>query len=186
MPKSEPASFFFLFVRPPSWCSVLEGLGRVASFPQRILFVTKGPSHLTALETARSEPHPHPPFPYPRRVFTSFLGCTFSYRSRFPPQTNEREHTKYIKTRLALPLFFDTNTRPYDHGKALKHQTPFHISYIPRKDPPPLVSARTHSIPFTFLDQSFSFTERSDELRHAFKWCMGSHAGRQIPPSPSS
>ena len=157
MPKERARLFFFLFVRPPPWRSVLEGFRPCCLFPPEATFCNErslSPSRpLKRFEASRT----HTPLPHRRRVFTSFLGCTFSYRPRFPPQTNEREHTEYIKTRLALPLFFDTNTRPHDHGKSPQTPNPLPHFVSHERIPPPLVSARTHSI---HISRSIFFIHR--------------------------
>jgi len=124
-----------------------EGLGRVVFFPQRPLCNEGVPLTSRALKRFEAS-RTHTPFPHPRRVLTSFLGCTFSYRSRLPPANERKRSTqKYIKTRLALPLVLRHEFSPYDHGENLKHQT-LPPLVIPRKDSPSSPRFRAH--PFSF------------------------------------
>ena len=117
MPKELPLFFFFLFVRPPSWCLCYRAQLWCSSRGQlcngnKSPLTSRPHDPSRSLETVReTRAYTHTPTPphYLRRlVFTSFLGCTFSYRLfPLPPSPFERTegtHTEiFIRPRSARP-----------------------------------------------------------------------------------
>ena len=143
MPKASPALFFFLFVRPPPWCSVLKGSAVCRVFPPRDDFCNErslSPSRpLKRFEASRT----HTPLPPPAtRVYLVFGVHLFISLASPRKRTKGSTQKSPIKTRLALPLFFDPRILALGLTITESPQTPTHSSYPTKGFPTPRFRAR--------------------------------------------